>query len=169
MEVSIPMRDGVKLFTSIYVPKAADKKAPFLMMRTPYSCRPYGATAFKTSLGPESSFTQEGYIFVYQDVRGRYMSEGEFKWMNPYIPNKKPGQADETTDTSDTIDWLIKNIPNNNGRVGVYGTSFPGHYAAQCLIDPHPALKAASPQAPMADNWMGDDMHHNGAFSCLTA
>ncbi|MEQ1932685.1 MAG: CocE/NonD family hydrolase, partial [Fimbriimonadaceae bacterium] len=164
MEVNIPMRDGVKLFTSIYVPKATDKKAPFLMMRTPYSCRPYGATAFKTSLGPESSFTQEGYIFVYQDVRGRYMSEGDFKWMNPYIPNKKSGQTDEATDTSDTIDWLLKNIPNNNGRLGVYGTSYPGHYAAQCLIDPHPALKAASPQAPMADNWMGDDMHHNGAF-----
>lgn len=164
MEVNIPMRDGVKLFTSIYVPKATDKKAPFLMMRTPYSCRPYGATAFKTSLGPESSFTQEGYIFVYQDVRGRYMSEGDFKWMNPYIPNKKPGQTDEATDTSDTIDWLLRNIPNNNGRLGVYGTSYPGHYAAQCLIDPHSALKAASPQAPMADNWMGDDMHHNGAF-----
>ncbi len=164
MEISIPMRDGVKLFTSIYVPRTTEKRAPFLMMRTPYSCRPYGAAAFKNSLGPESNFTQEGYIFVYQDVRGRYMSEGDFKWMNPYIPNKKSGQADETTDTADTIDWLLKNIPNNNGRVGVYGTSFPGHYAAQCLIDPHPALKAASPQAPMADNWMGDDMHHNGAF-----
>lgn len=163
-EVSIPMRDGTKLFTSIYRPKAADKKAPFLMMRTPYSCRPYGPEAYRGNLGPENSFTREGYIFVYQDVRGRYMSEGPFNWMNPFIPNKKPGQVDESTDTWDTIEWLIKNVPNNNGRVGVYGTSFPGHYAAQTLIDPHPALRAVSPQAPMDDNWLGDDMHHNGAF-----
>lgn len=92
------------------------------------------------------------------------MSEGDFKWMTPFIPNKKPGDVDESTDTWDTIEWLLKNIPNNNGKVGVYGTSFPGHYAAQCLFDPHPALSAASPQAPMADNWLGDDMHHNGAF-----
>jgi uncharacterized protein len=164
MEVNIPMRDGKKLFTSIYVPKNSSKKAPFLMMRTPYSVRPYGPDAYKTSLGPENSFTGDGYIFVYQDVRGRYMSEGEFNWMNPYLPRKREGEVDETTDTHDTIEWLLKNIPSNNGRVGVYGTSFPGHYAAQCLIDPHPALKAASPQAPMNDNWLGDDMHHNGAF-----
>lgn len=163
-EVEITMRDGVKLFTSIYTPKDASKKAPFLMMRTPYSCRPYGANEIRPNLGPESGFTKEGYIFVYQDVRGQYMSGGEFQWMTPYIPNKKSGQVDESTDTVDTIDWLLKNVANNNGRVGVYGTSFPGHYAAQCLIDPHPALKAASPQAPMVDNWLGDDMHHNGAF-----
>jgi len=164
MEVQIPMRDGKKLFTSIYVPKDASKKAPILMQRTPYSVRPYGADAYRTSLGPESSFVQEGYIFVYQDVRGRYMSEGDFNWMNPYLPRKREGEVDETTDTWDTIDWLLKNLPTNNGRVGVYGTSFPGHYAAQCLINPHPALRAASPQAPMNDNWLGDDMHHNGAF-----
>lgn len=163
-EVQIPMRDGKKLFTSIYIPKDTSRKAPFLMQRTPYSVGPYGPDAYKNSVGPEAGFITEGYIFVYQDVRGRYMSEGDFNWMNPYIPNKKSGEVDESTDTRDTIDWLIKNIPNNNGRVGVYGTSFPGHYAAQCLIDPHPALKAASPQAPMNDNWMGDDMHHNGAF-----
>ncbi len=163
-EVEITMRDGVKLFTSIYTPKDASKKAPFLMMRTPYSCRPYGPDAYRPSLGPEASFVREGYIFVYQDVRGRYMSGGDFKWMTPHIPNKQSGQVDESTDTADTIDWLLKNVPNNNGRLGVYGTSFPGHYAAQCLIDPHPALKAASPQAPMVDNWLGDDMHHNGAF-----
>lgn len=163
-EVEITMRDGVKLFTSIYAPKDASKKAPFLMMRTPYSCRPYGANEIRPNLGPEAGFTKEGYIFVYQDVRGRYMSGGDFQWMTPYIPNKKQGQVDESTDTKDTIDWLLKNIANNNGRVGVYGTSFPGHYAAQCLIDPHPSLKAASPQAPMVDNWLGDDMHHNGAF-----
>jgi uncharacterized protein len=163
-EVEITMRDGVKLFTSIYAPKSTAKPAPFLMMRTPYSCRPYGANAMPSNLGPEASFTREGYIFIYQDVRGRYRSGGDFKWMTPYIPNKKPGQVDESTDTWDTIEWLLKNVPSNNGRVGVYGTSFPGHYAAQCLIDPHPALKAASPQAPMVDNWLGDDMHHNGAF-----
>ena len=163
-EVLIPMRDGVKLFTSIYKPKDASKKSPFLMMRTPYSCRPYGAGQIRGSLGPEPEFVKDGYIFVYQDVRGRYMSEGDFQWMTPYIPNKRPGQVDEATDTWDTIEWLLKNVPNHNGRVGVYGTSFPGHYAAQCLIDPHPALKAASPQAPMVDNWLGDDMHHNGAF-----
>jgi uncharacterized protein len=163
-EVSIPMRDGKKLFTSIYIPKDTSKRAPMLMQRTPYSVRPYGADQFKNSLGPEGTFTQEGYIFVYQDVRGRYMSEGDFNWMNPYLPRKREGEVDESTDTYDTIEWLLKNIPSNNGRVGVYGTSFPGHYAAQCLIDPHPALKAASPQAPMNDNWLGDDMHHNGAF-----
>ncbi len=163
-EVKIPMRDGTLLFTSLYIPKTSAKPAPFLMMRTPYSCAPYGATLYKANLGPEANFTKEGYIFVYQDVRGRHKSEGPFNWMNPYIPNKKPGQVDEATDTSDTIDWLLKNVPNNNGRVGVYGTSFPGHYAAQTLIDPHPALRAVSPQAPMDDNWLGDDMHHNGAF-----
>lgn len=168
-EVQIPMRDGKKLFTSIYMPKESGTTYPFLMMRTPYSCSPYGADKFRGSLGPEAEFMKQPYIFVYQDVRGRYMSEGDFHWMNPYIPNKKPGEVDESTDTWDTIDWLLKNVSNNNGRVGVYGTSFPGHYAAQCLIDPHPALRAASPQAPMDDNWMGDDMHHNGAFWLLHA
>lgn len=162
-EVQIPMRDGVTLFTSIYVPKG-ETSAPFLMMRTPYSCRPYGADAFRDSLGPESEFTKKPYIFVYQDVRGRYMSGGEFFWMRPYNPFKKPGETDESSDTWDTIEWLLANVKPNNGKVGVYGTSYPGHYAAQCLIRPHPALKAAAPQAPMADNWMGDDMHHNGAF-----
>jgi uncharacterized protein len=164
IEAQIPMRDGVRLFTSIYVPRDAAKPAPMLMMRTPYSVRPYGTDAYRAQLGPEPSFLNEGYIFVYQDVRGRFMSEGDFAWMRPYRPVKGPRDTDETTDTRDTIDWLLQNVPNHNGRVGVYGTSYPGHYAAQCLIDPHPALKAASPQAPMADNWRGDDMFHNGAF-----
>lgn len=163
-EVRIPMRDGKTLFTSIYAPKNPSKPAAFLMMRTPYSCAPYGESNYRNTLGPEAEFTKEGYIFVYQDVRGRYMSEGDFHWMNPYIPNKKPGQVDESTDMWDTCEWLLKNVPNNNGKVGVYGTSFPGHYAAQTLIDPHPSLAAVSPQAPMDDNWLGDDMHHNGAF-----
>jgi uncharacterized protein len=164
-EVLIEMRDGVKLFTSIYTPRdTGGKPAPFMMVRTPYSVRPYGPSAIRDQLGPEPEFAREKYVFVYQDVRGRYMSEGDFQWMTPYIPNKKPGEVDESTDTRDTIDWLLKNVPNNNGRVGMVGTSFPGHYVAQALIDPHPALRAASPQAPMADNWMGDDMHHGGAF-----
>ncbi len=163
-EVQIPMRDGVKLFTSIYMPKDTSQKYPFLMQRTPYSVGPYGAEAYKNSLGPSLLFQKEGYIFVYQDVRGRYMSEGDFKWMTPYLANKKGNEVDEATDSYDTIDWLIKNIPNNNGRVGVWGISFPGHYTAQTMIDAHPALRAVSPQAPMGDNWLGDDMHHNGAF-----
>jgi len=163
----ITMRDGVRLFTSVYVPRDASptKTYPIMMSRTPYSVRPYGPNEYKDSLGPSELFAKEGYIFVYQDVRGRMMSEGDFKWMTPYKPKKSgPKDVDETTDTYDTIDWLVKNIPNNNGRVGVWGISFPGFYTAQTVIDAHPALKAASPQAPMADNYLGDDMHHNGAF-----
>jgi uncharacterized protein len=165
MEYAIPMRDGVKLFTSVYAPKDTSVTYPILLTRTPYSVEPYGPGAYPRSLGPSPAFTQEGYIFVYQDVRGRYMSQGTFKWMTPYIANKKrPNDVDESTDAYDTIEWLLKNIPNNNGRVGMYGISYPGFYTAAALVDPHPALKAASPQAPMADNYLGDDIHHNGAF-----
>src|SRR6266508_3081268 len=164
-EYQIAMRDGVKLFTSVYVPKDASQKYPILMQRTPYSVAPYGPDDYRDSLGPSPRFMEEGFIFVYQDVRGRNMSEGEFAWMRPHKPKKSsPTETDETTDTWDTIEWLVKNIPNNNGRVGMWGISYPGHYSAQSLIDPHPALKAVSPQAPMDDNWLGDDMHHNGAF-----
>ncbi len=164
-EYQIPMRDGVKLFTSVYVPKNTSQKYPILMQRTPYSVAPYGPDVYKTLLGPSPLFMKEGFIFVYQDVRGRVMSEGEFKWMAPYKPQKNgPTDVDEATDTWDTIEFLLKTIPNHNGRIGMWGISYPGHYAAQALIDPHPALKAVSPQAPMADNWLGDDMHHNGAF-----
>lgn len=164
-EHQLVMRDGVKLFTAIYTPKAAAQKHPLLMMRTPYNVAPYGPDDYRISLGPSTLLMKEGYIFVYQDVRGRNMSEGDFAWMRPYKPHKiSQTEADETTDTWDTIEWLLKNVPNNNGRVGMWGISYPGHYAAQALIDPHPALKAVSPQAPMADNWLGDDMHHNGAF-----
>ena len=164
-EYRIVMRDGVKLFTSVYVPKDTSRSYPILMTRTPYGVAPYGPQAFRDNLGPSSFFVEEGYIFVYQDVRGRYMSEGSFKWMNPYKPNKSgPVDADESTDAYDTIEWLVKTIPNNNGRVGMWGISYPGHYTTQAIIDAHPALKAASPQAPMGDNWLGDDMHHNGAF-----
>jgi putative CocE/NonD family hydrolase len=165
METEITMRDGAKLFTSIYTPKDTSQKYPILLNRTPYSVSPYGADNYKTALGPSALFQKEKYIFVYQDVRGRMMSEGDFKWMTPYKPKKSsPKDVDETTDTYDTIEWLVKNIPNNNGRVGMWGISFPGFYTAQGMIDAHPALKAVSPQAPMADNFLGDDMHHNGAL-----
>ena len=164
LETRITMRDGARLFTSIYLPKDTSQKYPIIMQRTPYSVAPYGPDNYKTLLGPSPLFMRDGYIFVYQDVRGRNLSEGDFKWMTPYKPKKSGNEVDESTDTYDTIDWLLKNIPNNNGRVGIWGISFPGHYTAQAIIDAHPALRAASPQAPMADNWLGDDMHHNGAF-----
>ena len=168
-EVYIPMRDGVRLFTSVYIPKDTNKTYPILMQRTPYSVGPYGADKYKRRLGPSRRFEEEGFIFVYQDVRGRFMSEGTYKNMRPYIPHKKPGQIDETTDTYDTIDWLIHNIPHNNGRVGVWGISYPGFYTSMSVIDAHPALKAASPQAPIANWFIGDDVHHNGAFALTLA
>lgn len=163
-EVMIPMRDGVKLFTSIYEPKDGSQKYPILLSRTPYTVAPYGSDKYKTSLGPNEFFAHEGYIFVYQDVRGRWMSEGEFEDVRPYIANKRGKQIDETSDTYDTVDWLIKNIANNNGRVGVHGISYPGFYTSMAGIDSHPAVKAISPQAPVSDWFHGDDMHHNGAL-----
>ncbi len=168
-EVYIPMRDGVRLFTSVYIPRDSSRNYPILMQRTPYSVGPYGENKYKRHLGPSRLFEEEGFIFVYQDVRGRFMSEGRYKNMRPYIPNKKPGQIDETTDTYDTIDWLVKNIPHNNGRVGVWGISYPGFYTSMSVIDAHPALKAASPQAPIANWFIGDDVHHNGAFALTLA
>ncbi|HMG72583.1 MAG TPA: CocE/NonD family hydrolase [Pyrinomonadaceae bacterium] len=163
-EVMIPMRDGVKLFASIYEPKDTKQKYPIMFDRTCYSVAPYGLDKFRTSLGPDDLFAREGYIFVYEDVRGRYMSEGEFEDVRPYTPNKKGNQIDETSDTYDTVDWLIKNVPNNNGRVGVWGISYPGFYTSMAGIDGHPAVKAISPQAPVSDWFHGDDMHHNGAL-----
>src|SRR5262249_54698827 len=163
-EVMIPMRDGVKLFVCIYEPKDKSQKYPIMFDRTPYSVGPYGADNYKTSLGPDDLFAREGYIFVYGDVRGRYMSEGVYEDVRPYIPNKTGNQIDETTDTYDTVDWLIKNVANNNGRVGVYGISYPGFYTSMAGIDGHPAVKAISPQAPVSDWFHGDDNHHNGAF-----
>lgn len=162
-EVLIPMRDGVKLFTAIYEPE--DKgNYPILLNRTPYTVRPYGKDEYRETLGPDPLFAKEGYIFVYQDVRGRWMSEGQFEDVRPDIANTKPTEIDESTDTYDTIDWLIKNVANNNGRVGIYGISYPGFYASAGSIDSHPALKACSPQAPVSDWFHGDDMHHNGAL-----
>jgi hypothetical protein len=163
-EVYIPMRDGVKLFACIYEPKDKDHKYPIMFDRTPYNVGPYGPNNYKTSLGPDELFAREGYIFVYEDVRGRYMSEGEYEDVRPYIPNKTGNQIDETTDTYDTVDWLIKNVTNNNGRVGVYGISYPGFYTSMAGIDGHPAVKAISPQAPVSDWFHGDDTNHNGAL-----
>ena len=136
-----------------------------MLRRTPYSVQPYGVDAYKSDLGPSSLFGKDGYIVVYQDVRGRWMSEGEFVNMRPHRPQKtSPADIDESTDTFDTIDWLIKHVPNHNGRVGMWGISYPGFYTAAGMIDAHPALKAASPQAPVTDWFTGDDWHHNGAF-----
>lgn len=163
-EVSIPVRDGVKLFTSIYEPKDTSRKYPILLNRTPYAVNPYGDANFRTSLGPNPLFAKEGYIFVYQDVRGRWMSEGKFEHVRPDIANTKPTEIDESTDTYDTIEWMVKNLANNNGNVGIYGISYPGFYASAGSIDSHPALKACSPQAPVSDWFQGDDVHHNGAL-----
>ncbi|MCP3675112.1 MAG: CocE/NonD family hydrolase [Gammaproteobacteria bacterium] len=163
-EYQIPMSDGVKLFTSVYIPNDDSKKYPILMKRTPYRVAPYGLDKYKKSLGPSESFETEGYIFVFQDVRGKFMSEGEFINMRPQNAAKNNDiDADDATDTYDTIDWLVKNIPNNNGRVGMHGTSYPGYYASVGAINSHKALKAISPQAPIAD-WFFDDFHRNGAF-----
>ncbi len=162
-ELSIEMRDGTKLFTVIYAPKDQSKTYPILLQRTPYSCAPYGEGKFKTKIGPNIQLMKEGNIVVYQDVRGRWMSEGVYDNMRAYIPNKTGTQTDETSDTYDTIDWLVNNVENNNGKVGTWGISYPGHYATVSTIDAHPALKAASPQASIADFFF-DDFHHNGAF-----
>ncbi len=164
-EHRIPMRDGKHLFTSVYIPKDDSQKWPIMLSRTPYSVAPYGSDYYRTNLGPSDSAGREKFIFVYQDVRGRWMSEGEYVNMRPQIPNKRgPQDVDESTDTYDTIDWLVKNIPNHNGNVGMWGISYPGFYTAAGIIDAHPALKAASPQAPIADWFVGDDFHHNGAL-----
>jgi putative CocE/NonD family hydrolase len=164
-EYRIPMRDGARLFTSVYVPKDRSSNYPILLCRTPYSVEPYGADAYKSDIGPSALFAGEGYIIVYQDVRGRWMSEGEFVNMRPQRTGKSgPTEIDESTDTFDTIDWLVKNIPGNNGKVGQWGISYPGFYTAAGMIDAHPALKAVSPQAPIADWFAGDDWHHNGAL-----
>ena len=181
-EYKIPMRDGTKLHTTVYVPKDASTTAkyPFLMQRTCYSVAPYGPDAYPGSVGPSGTLMRDKYIFVYQDVRGRWASEGTWTNMTPNIPDTKPARvgskasyqptasasgpdSDESSDTYDTIEWLLKNVPNNNSRVGQWGISYPGFYTAAALPDAHPALKAASPQAPVSDFYF-DDFHHNGAF-----
>jgi putative CocE/NonD family hydrolase len=163
-EYQVPMRDGARLFTAVYVPKDAEKRYPFLLVRTPYNVAPYGVDQYPSSLGPSEHFQKEGFIFVYQDARGRYLSEGEFQQVRPFHPAKGPKDVDESTDTYDTIEWLLQHVANHNGRVGMIGISQPGFHVAASIIDSHPALKAASPQAPTADYYMGDDVYHNGAF-----
>ncbi|MBV8866607.1 MAG: CocE/NonD family hydrolase [Acidobacteriaceae bacterium] len=164
-EFRIPMRDGVHLFTSVYVPKDQSQLSPILMDRTPYSVAPYGEDVYKPKLGPSDEFEQAGYIFVYQDVRGRYESEGKFIEMRPHIDRKSgPNEVDESSDTYDTIEFLLKHVPGNNGKVGIWGISYPGFYTSASIIDSHPAIKAASPQAPMTNLFMGDDAYHGGAF-----
>jgi hypothetical protein len=164
-EYTIPMRDGVKLFTSVYVPKDSTQKYPIMLNRTPYSVAPYGPDQYRNLLGPSVLFDKEAFIFVFQDVRGKYMSEGSFEFMRHVVDNKKGSKdTDEPSDTYDTVDWLVKNIPNNTGRVGIWGISYPGYQASMGAIDAHPAVKAVSPQAPMVDVFTGDDFHHNGAF-----
>lgn len=163
-EVRIPMRDGKKLFTVVYTPKDKTKPWPILLNRTCYNASNY--TDFKLHGHPSKYLVEDGYILVYQDVRGRYMSEGEFTTMTPNIPGNNPKNKkdiDESSDTWDTIDWLVKNIKGNNGKVGMFGISYPGFYAAAALPDAHPALKACSPQAPIADFFF-DDFHHMGAY-----
>ena len=169
-EYRIPMRDGKKLFTAVYVPKASAFPAepgpyPFMMDRTPYSVGPYGEDMYPAHLGPSEEFEKGGYIFVYQDVRGRWMSEGEFLEMRPHIDDKKsPSDIDDASDTYDTIEFLLKHVANNNGKVGIWGISYPGFYTSASMIDSHPALVAASPQAPMTNLFEGDDAYHGGAF-----
>lgn len=160
-EVRIPMRDGVHLFTTIYRPKHRGAPAPILLNRTPYGVGPYGADAYRKTLGPSRELVRAGFIFVYQDVRGRWMSEGDFVDVRP----AKTGAdgVDDTTDTFDTIAWLVANVEGNNGKVGMWGVSYPGYYAAVGMIEHHPALVAVSPQAPIAD-WYFDDFRHHGAF-----
>ena len=163
-EHRIPMRDGVHLFTCVYVPKDQSQAWPILLTRTPYALKPYGADNYTDPSGSFESFAKDTFILVEQDVRGRFGSEGQYVHVRPFIPHKGQNDTDESSDAWDTIDWLVKNVPNNNGKVGLIGISYPGFYVSMGMIDSHPALKAASPQAPVTDWFAGDDLHHNGAF-----
>ncbi len=169
IERSIPMRDGTKLFTSIYIPTDSSEKHPILFNRTPYSVAPYGEKfkpLWNTYL---KEYCREKYILVYQDVRGRWMSEGQFEDVRPFNPSKQGKTFDEASDTYDAIEWLVKNISSNNGNAGVFGISYPGFYSTMAALSNHPALKAVSPQAPVTDWFIGDDFHHNGAFMQMDA
>ena len=164
-EYRIRMRDGAQLFTAVYTPKDTERAYPIMMMRTPYSVSPYGIDNYPSSLGPSPAFLEEGFIFVYQDVRGRYMSEGAFVEMTPHQPVKRTAKdVDEASDTYDTVEWILKNVKGHTGKVGIWGISYPGFYAAAALPEAHPAIKAVSPQAPVTDLFRGDDAFHNGAF-----
>ena len=167
-EIMVPMRDGIKLFTSVYIPKYQSEKHPILMTRTPYSCAPYGEKNYRTFYKNHyREYLKEGYIMVVQDVRGCWMSEGVFEDVRPFKKDKKGNAIDEASDTYDTIDWLVKNLDNNNGNVGVFGISYPGFYSTEAALSNHPALKAVSPQAPVTEWFLGDDFHHNGAFMLM--
>ena len=169
-EFYIEMRDGVKLHTTVYAPRDTSELHPMLIQRTPYGCRPYGSAysdvlkAFYMQL-----YMEEGYIIVFQDVRGRYMSEGEFEHMRPFVRDRREDGIDEASDAYDTVDWLVGNVPFNNGCVGFTGGSYPGFYALMGGLSGHPAVKAVSPQAPATDWYMGDDIHHNGALALCDA
>lgn len=167
-EVYITMRDGVRLFTSIYTPKNASVAHPILMNRTPYNSEPGGKDQYSFFLQVYSRYVEDEYIMVFQDVRGKFMSEGQFEDIRPVIPVKKTNNdIDETTDTWDSVDWLVKNVKNNNGKVGIFGISYPGFYSTMGIINAHSAVKAVSPQAPVTAWFLGDDFHHNGAFFLL--
>jgi hypothetical protein len=169
MERMVPMRDGAKLFTAIYIPKDNSEAHPILMRRTPYSSAPYGEASFPDAFwnSYQRLYLRENYIMVVQDVRGKFMSEGSFVDVRPYNAGKKGTETDEASDTYDAVEWLLKNVPNNNGKVGAFGISYPGFYATMVALSGHPAVKAVSPQAPVTDWFMGDDFHHNGAFMLM--
>jgi uncharacterized protein len=160
-EVMIPMRDGIKLHTIILKPSDISTPLPFLIQRTPYGV---DETNRMTFFGSRPELARDGYIYVAQDIRGRFKSEGVFVMSRPEVDHKDPKAVDESTDAYDTVAWLLKNITGDNGRAGFVGTSYPGFLATAAGIDPHPAVKAISPQAPMIDVWKGDDFFHNGAF-----
>ena len=166
----VAMRDGAKLFTIVYTPRDTTRTYPIILFRTPYSIPPYEPEAYRARLGPSAEFDRDGYIFVFQDVRGKFRSEGDFEVMRPFKPVKRtPKDVDESSDTYDTIDWALKAIPRHNGRVGMWGVSYPGWQTVMGMMNPHPALKAASPQASPSDMFIGDDFHHNGAFRLMYA
>ena len=171
VEKMLPMRDGISLFTAFYIPKDSSVKHPILLNRTPYSCSPYGADKFNARIHDTYwiNYLKERYIIAIQDVRGRWMSEGEFMDVRPFNPNKKNKEIDEASDTYDAIEWMVNHLPANNKRVGVFGISYPGFYATMAALSGHPALKAVSPQAPVTDWFQGDDFHHNGAFFLMDA
>lgn len=169
-EHMVPMRDGTRLYTAVYLPRDTSRTYPVLLFRTPYSAGPYGPDAYRASLGPSPEFDRAGYIFVFQDVRGQFRSEGQFEVIRPLAPRPlAPEATDESTDNYDAIEWILHNVPGHNGRVGQWGISYPGWQTVLGLVDAHPALAAASPQAPPADMFIGDDWHHNGAFRIMYA
>ena len=169
IERMLPMRDGINLFTAFYIPKDSSVKHPILFNRTPYTCSPYGEENFNSRIYESYwiNYLKEGYIIAIQDVRGKFMSEGEFVDVRPFNPNKKGKDIDEASDTYDAIEWMINHVPGNNKRVGVFGISYPGFYSTMAALSGHPALKAVSPQAPVTDWFQGDDFHHNGAFMLM--